>query len=62
MPNPVPQFTPPIVESKHDPEFAQHLHTIHQLVFDKLQNHYTAIGNLQTQISALQAQIKKLGG
>jgi hypothetical protein len=51
------QYTPPVIESKADPELAGQLQTLHQLIFDRLGNHFTAIQNQQTQINALNAQI-----
>ncbi len=49
---PAPNFYPPI-EDKIPPEVQTHL----RLVYDRLQNHATAVQNLQNQINALQAQI-----
>jgi hypothetical protein len=54
------QYTPPVIESKADPELAGQLQTLHQLVFDRLGNHYAAIGQLNTKLSALQDQINAL--
>lgn len=56
------QYTPPVIESKADPELAGQLQTLHQLIFEKLGNHFTAIGNQQAQITDLQNQIKALQG
>jgi hypothetical protein len=56
------QYTPPVIESKADPALAQQLQTLHQLIFDRLGNHYAAIGNQQSQITDLQNQIKALQG
>jgi hypothetical protein len=53
-----PRFTPPIDESKVPPEVAVHL----RLAYDRLQNHYQAIGNLQTQVNELKAQLAALQG
>lgn len=43
-------------ETKIPPEVAVHL----RLMYDRFQNHFQAIGNLQTQVTALQAQLKTL--
>ena len=51
-----PRFVPPIDETKVHPEVALHL----RLVYERLQNHFQAIGNQQDQIKALQAQVKAL--
>lgn len=56
------QFTPPKAESKVDPELANHVNTMHQLLFDRLTNHFNAINTLQGQVTALQAQVKTLQG
>ena len=50
------QYTPPVIESKADPELAGKLRTLHQLIFDRLGNHFTAIGQLTARINALEAQ------
>jgi len=50
------QYTPPVIESKADPELAGQLQTLHQLIFDRLGNHFTAIGQLTARINALEAQ------
>ena len=47
-----PQWQPPIDEAKVSPEVALHL----RLVYERLQNHYQAVTNLQNQINALKAQ------
>lgn len=57
-PNNMP-FTPPKIESEKDPEFAERLHGIHQLVFERFQNHYDAIQTLTDRIAVLEkAQTK----
>lgn len=54
------QFTPTPVVSKADPELAQQLHGIHEMLFQRLGNHFRAIQNLQSQLDALKvAQGKK---
>jgi hypothetical protein len=52
-----PRFTPPIDE-KIPPEVALHI----RLLYDRAQNHFQAIGNLQAQVNALQAQLNKTKG
>jgi hypothetical protein len=52
----------PPVESKTDPAMAQQLHSVHQLISDRLSNHFTAIQNLNTQIAELQKQVQALQG
>jgi hypothetical protein len=51
-----PRFQVPIDDEKIHPEVAKHL----RLIYDRIQNHFTAIGNQQTQIANLQAQITAL--
>ena len=53
-----PRFIPPIDESKVPEEVAHHL----RLLYDKAQNHYQAVNNLQAQVNALQAQVNKTQG
>lgn len=48
-----PKFQVPLDETKIHPEVAKHL----RLLYDRAQNHYVAIGNLNEKIKALQAQI-----
>ena len=48
-------FTPSPVTSKADPELAAQLHQIHQMIFNRFQNHKNAVANLQAQIDALKA-------
>jgi hypothetical protein len=50
-----PTFFPPI-DDKIPPEVQTHL----RLLYDRAQNHYVAIGNLQTQIDNLTAQLNAL--
>jgi hypothetical protein len=55
----VPYFPPieAVDREKIPPEVAEHIEKLHthlQLIYDRLQNHYTAIGNVQAQITALQ--------
>lgn len=54
---PPPNWYPPIDE-KIPPE----LHTHLRLLYDRLQNHATAVSNQQAQIKQLQAQVKALQG
>lgn len=54
------QVSFPKVESKTEPEMAQQLQTIHQLTATLLQNHFVAIGNLNTQVKSLQAEVAAL--
>ena len=56
------QFTPPKATGKTGEELSQHIDTMHELLFNRLQNHFTAIQNQAAQITALQAQVKALGG
>jgi hypothetical protein len=53
-----PRFVPAIDESKVPSEVALHL----RLLYDKAQNHFQAINNLQAQVTALQAQLNKAQG
>ncbi len=53
------QYTPPVIESKADPALAQQLQTLHQLIFDRLGNHYRAIDLLNQKVTAMQDQIAK---
>ena len=53
-----PTYYPPIDEGKVPPEIHQHL----RFMYDRLQNHFSAIGNQQKQIEQLQAQIAALQG
>jgi hypothetical protein len=54
---PPPNYYPPIDE-KIPEELHQHL----RLLYDRLQNHFTAIGNQQAQIKELQSQVATLQG
>jgi hypothetical protein len=47
-----PKFTPPIDTSKVPPEIAMHL----SLIFERLENHATAVRNLQNQINQLKGK------
>jgi hypothetical protein len=49
-----PKFFPAIDEEKVPEEVAKHI----RLLYDRVNNHFTAIGNLQTQVNTLQAQLK----
>lgn len=51
-----PKFQVPLDETKIHPEVAKHL----RLVYDRIENHFTAIGNQQKQINDLKAQIAAL--
>jgi len=53
-----PKFQVPIDETKVPPEVATHL----RLLYDRIQNHFSAIGNQQAQINDLKAQVKALQG
>jgi LytS/YehU family sensor histidine kinase len=53
-------FTPPKAVGKTHEELTQHIDTMHQLIFNKFQNHFEAIKNQQAQIEALQAEVKAL--
>lgn len=53
-----PRFIPPIDPEKVPHEVAVHL----RLVYDRIQNHFEAIGTQQAQIKALQVQVAKLQG
>ena len=55
------QYTPPVIESKADPEMAGQLQTLHQLIFDRLGNHFTAIQTLTARIAALETQQSSAG-
>lgn len=53
------QFTPPKAEGKTDEALARHIDTMHQLIFNRFQNHFEAIKSLQDQVDALKAAQKK---
>ena len=56
------QYTPPVIESKADPALAQQLQTLHQLIFDRLGNHFTAIGNRQLNNGLTESNARHCGG
>jgi hypothetical protein len=53
------QFTPPKAEGKTGDDLTRHVDQMHQLIFNKLQNHFEAISALNTRIAALEAEQKK---
>jgi hypothetical protein len=52
------QFTPPKAEGKEGEALAQHVDMMHQLIFQRFENHFVSIQNLQTQINELKAAQK----
>jgi hypothetical protein len=55
-------FTPPKARDMNEEELRQHIDRMHQLIFQKFENHQAAFEVQTGQISTLQAQVKALQG